>query len=61
MIEYLRIDFSPPAGWYELDEKDFVPKEADFVSLHFRINDAVFNEWSTEFEQAWIMEKLQRD
>lgn len=61
MIEYLRIDFSQPAGWYELNEKDFVPKESDFRMVNFRINNAVFEEWSDEFQHAWLLEKLTRD
>jgi len=59
MIEYqLRVY---PSTWYELSEKDFVPNEGDFEKLIWKVGNETFEEWSTEFEHAWLVEKLRRD
>jgi len=42
-------------------ELDFQPRRDDFKTSYLKVNGVTFREWSTEFEQAWIMERLTRD
>lgn len=56
----MRMDFSPPAGWYELTEKGFVPREDDFKRLIFKINGLEYSTWSDKFQHAWLIHKLKK-
>ena len=57
MIEYKLMVFN---RWWELDEKNFIPRPDDFDRLSFKIDGVEYSKWNDKFQHAWLIHELKK-